>query len=419
MRLKARLYIPAVTFRILTLLVISVSLVAVAQAQTETVLHNFGSSGDGSDPQGSLISDAAGNLYGTTNQGGASQAGTVFKLSPGTGGWTETLLYNFTGGNDGRQPSGGLLFDTNGNFYGATSQGGLHNLGVIYKLAPVSNSSWKQTVVFNFSAAEGGVPPYAWYPFSLNMDGAGNLYGVTLYGIKHPQGGTVFKLSHATTGGWTHSVIYEFTGGMDGQFPSLQNLTFGADGKLYGTTRGGGTYGSGVVFRLTPTSSGPWTQTILHTFTGGIDGGGPNGGLIFDNTGNLYGTTSSGGSSKCYPGCGVVFKLTPTRSGPWIERDLYVFQNGEEPYGGLIFGPAGSLYGTTYLGGASGSGTVFKLSPTTSGPWTETVLHSFAGFPADGEWPHGTLLQDSSGNLFGTAFFGGTSFGGVVFEVTP
>jgi uncharacterized repeat protein (TIGR03803 family) len=340
-------------------------------------------------------------------------------LSRGASGWTETILYTFSNGKDGGQPCGGLLADANGNLYGATNQGGLHSLGVIYKLTPTANVPWKQTILHNFGAGSGGTPPFAWYPFSLIMDGAGNLYGVTLYGVKHPQAGTVFKLSPNPNGTWTHSVLYDFSGGVDGEFPAIRNLTLDSQGSLYGATIDGGTYGAGVIFKLTPTSSGPWTETILHTFTGGIDGAAPNGGLIFDSAGNLYGTTVSGGSSKCYPGCGVVFKLSPTHSGLWVERQLFVFQNGEEPYGGLIFDPAGNLYGTTYLGGASGFGSVFKLTPTTSGPWMQTVLHSFAGYPADGAWPHATLLRDASGNLYGSTFFAGTHYGGVVFQIAP
>jgi uncharacterized repeat protein (TIGR03803 family) len=415
---KAYLQPSAPTLTIVIALFLGLTLTGVAQAQTESVLYNFGGSGDGNSPQTALISDTAGNLYGTTSAGGPVQAGTVFKLSHGTSGWTETILYSFAGGKDGAQPCGGLVADVNGNVYGATSQGGAHNIGLVYKLSATTSGPWKKSVLFNFSSSQGGTPPIAWFPMSLIMDTSGNLYGVTLYGIKHPAGGTVFKLSPTNSGPWLHSVLYEFTGGTDGQFPALRNLTFDAQGNLYGTAVNGGTYGAGVVFKLTPTQSGPWTQTILHTFTGAIDGASPNGGLVFDKAGNLYGTTLSGGSAKCYPGCGVVFKLSPNKSGPWTAHQLFVFQNGESPYGGLIFDTAGNLFGTTSLSG-TGYGTVFKLSPTTSGSWSLTVLHSFAGLPNDGGWPHATLFRDGTGNLFGSTFFGGKFSGGVVFEITP
>jgi uncharacterized repeat protein (TIGR03803 family) len=405
-----------------TLILVSITLALPLQAQTETVLYNFGTtSNDGSQPRSSLIADAAGNLYGTTSEGGSSSQGTVFKLSKGTAGWTDTRLHDFTGGKDGGQPCGGLVADGAGNLYGATLEGGLRNLGVVFKLSPAPDGSWKETVLFNFSPSSGGPPPSPWYPFSLVMDASGSLYGVTLFGVKHPFGGTVFKLSPSAVGGWLHSIIYEFTGGLDGSFAALRNLTFDSAGNLYGTTKGGGTYGAGIVFKLTPTTSGPWTQTILHTFTGGADGAAPNGGLIFDAAGNLYGTTLSGGSaSKCYPGCGVVFKLSPSRSGAWVEHVLYTFTNDDQPYGGLVADSKGNLYGTTTFGSTLDQpfGSVFKLSPSASGPWNLTVLHQFAGFP-DGETPYATLFRDTAGNLYGTAYLGGTTFSGMVFEVTP
>lgn len=407
------------TLGILPLLIASLCWISLAQAQTESVIYSFGNGTDGSQPQNSVISDGAGNLYGTTTIGGSLQAGTVFKLSHGVGGWTETVLYTFSGGTDGRQP-GGLVFDGGGNLYGTTSNGGSHNLGVIFKLSPTQSGPWKQTVLFSFSPGQGGVPPGSWDPFALTIDPAGNLYGATLYGVKHPQGGTVFRLSPNSTGGWVHSVLYDFSGGVDGEFPALRSLTLDAKGNLYGTSNGGGVYGAGVIFKLAPTPSGPWTQTILHAFSGRADGSAPNGGLIFDKAGNLYGTTLSGGSSKCYPGCGVVFKFSPAAGGAWVEHVLYTFQNNEVPFGGLVLDPDGNLYGTTSGGGISGAGTVFKLTPAATGPWTETVLHSFAPTSTDGAYPHATLLRDSSGNLFGTASLGGSTFGGgVVFEVTP
>ena len=406
--------------RVAHIFVVIIGLALYANAQTETILYNFGAFPDGSQPQASVVADASGNLYGTTGFGGASGVGMVFKLTHTTDGWQKSALWNFTGGKDGAQPCG-LVFDGAGNLYGATSNGGAYNLGVVYKLSPTASGTWRQTVIHTFAPAQGAAtPPISWYPSTLVIDGAGNLYGTTLYGGSHRYGGTVYKLSPKATGGYAMAVLYQFTGGSDGQYPATRSLTLDSQGHLYGTTNSGGPFGAGVVFKLTPTPSGAWTQSIVYAFTGQKDGAAPNGGLIFDKAGNLYGTTSAGGSTKCYPGCGVVFRLSPTASGTWIQRQLYVFEQQEAPYGGLIADPAGSLYGTTTGGGANGFGTVFKLSPTATGSWTKTVLHDFAGYPAqDGFNPHGTLLRDAAGNLYGTAFTGGSFFNGVVFEVTP
>ena len=259
-----------------------------------------------------------------------------------------------------------------------------------------------------------GAVPYA----GLTPDGAGNLYGTTLYGGASGQSGTdgfgvVFKLS--PTG--TETVLYSFTGGADGAFPSA-GLVRDAAGNLYGTTNGGGAHNLGVVFKLSPTGA----ETVLHSFTGGADGGGPRAGLLRDAARNLYGTTLNGGTSvngPCAGGCGVVFKLSPCDSG-YDFSVVYTFPGAAEggnPEAGLIQDPVGNLYGTTGSL-APGYNVVFKLSPA----GTETVLYSFVG-GADGGTPYAGLVRDSAGNLYGTTVDGGdASCGGgcgVVFRLGP
>jgi uncharacterized repeat protein (TIGR03803 family) len=409
-------HVSALVVKFAIMLFAVMALVAASQAQTESVIFNFGGSTAGFDPATPLISDSAGNLYGSVTSGGAASAGTIYKLTPNNGTWNLSVLYEFRGGTDGEYV-GAITLDDRGNIYGTTSHGGAHNLGTVFKLYPTANG-WKKTVLFNFSVSAGGIPPQAFFSNTLTFDSAGNLYGVTTNGIKHPQGGTVYRLSPTASGPWTHTVLWDFSGGVDGQFLTDRKLLLDSAGNVYGVATAGGTYGGGVVFKLTPAASGPWTKTVLYTFVGTADGAAPNGGLVSDSQGNLYGTTEGGGSAKCYPGCGVVFKLVPTKSGEWTEHTLLIFQNQESPYGGLIRDSAGNLYGTAYAGG-SGSGIVFELSPPTTGAWTETILHTFAGSPTDGQGPLTTLLRDKSGNLFGTTFGGGSNYGGTAFEIVP
>jgi beta-xylosidase len=215
-------------------------------------------------------------------------------------------------------------------------------------------------------------------------------------------------------------------------------VIFDAAGNLYGTTRLGGSYYNGTVFRLVPQPDGKWKETVLHNFGNGKDGSGPVS-LIFDAAGNLYGTTTTGGAyeSGCHGGgCGTVFELSPGYDGKWTERVLHSFGKGTDgvfPSGSLIFDAVGNLYGTTWTGGAhssacsgQGCGTVFQLIPGTNGKWTERVLHSFNHNGRDGNGPDSSLIFDPAGNLYGTTRFGGTygsSCGGLgcgtVFQVRP
>ena len=384
----------------------------------ETVLHSFGSFPDGVEPRSGLISDAAGNLYGTTISGGTFNYGTVYELSPSEGGgWTEMVLHSFNqDGVDGYYPDAALIFDAAGNLYGTTQYG--PGNGVVFELSPSKGGGWNEKVLYHFSGYGDGQYPHA----SLVFDAAGNLYGETdnggIYCDLHQGCGTVFELSRNGDGTWTEKVLHSFGNGTDGEGP-LGGLILDASGNLYGTTYGGGTYNpGGTVFELSPNGDGSWTETVLHSFGLFPDGAEPWGGLTFDKAGNLYGTTSTGGA---YPNGGTVFELTPNGDGTWTETVLHSFGNvpdGLEPlYGSLIFDAVGNLYGTTTQGGIDGYGTVFELSPDGSGGWTETVLYNF-GAPPDATYPASVIL-DAAGDLYGTSLYGGDNSKGTVFELTP
>lgn len=404
---------------------------------TETV-HTFRNV-DGGDPQANLVSDAAGNLYGTTARDGPSGNGSAFELSPGSGGtWTRRVLHYFKGGKDGATPYAGLVFDKAGNLYGTTEKGGSgygsgYGYGTVFELSPVGGGRWAERVIYSFQGfqAGDGESPVA----GLVFDAAGNLYGTTEQGGSLglcPYGcGTVFKLAPASGGGWTESVIYQFNNDSDGLIFPMASLILDSAGNLYGTASQSGFSPWGGVFELSPISGGTWKQSVLYTFTGGADGGTPVAGVIFDSAGNLYGTTQVRGNFGCGNGCGVAFKLSPGSDNVWTQSVIYTFGNwsgdGETPFAGLIFDSTGNLYGTTFSGGSGscndgngvGCGTVFELKPMAGGGWAENVLYSFTGRPEDGANPAAGLLRDAAGNLYGTASAGGRVDDGVVFEVTP
>jgi uncharacterized repeat protein (TIGR03803 family) len=274
----------------------------------EKVLHSFSSTGtDGYAPEGGLVFDAAGNLYGTTNYGGTDHSyGTVFELTPSAGGgWAEHVLFSFDGATSGEYPVGGLVLDAGGNLYGVAAAGGSSNYGTVFELTPHSGGIWSEKTVHTFTGAN-GVSPSG----SLTFDAAGNLYGTTGAGGT-PGAGTVFKLTPADGGGWSETILYNFLGNSDGAYPASK-LVFDTAGNLYGTTvKGGGSGagGYGTVFELTPMLDGSWTETQLHFFSSGTDGDGnqPVGNLILDGAGNLYGATLYGGTYDL----GTVFEVTP------------------------------------------------------------------------------------------------------------
>ena len=365
-------------------------------AQTESVLFSFNWS-DGALPYAGLIVDKQGNMYGTTSSGGSgSGAGAVFELTPAG---TETILYSFGNLNDGQYPMGTLVQDASGNLYGTTEWGGTSGQGTVFKVTP----SGTETVLYNFTGGADGGGPQSGLVLGRN----GKLYGTTFYGglIACNSGcGTVFEV----TPNGRERVLYSFTGGADGAGPAGTSVRDGG-GNLYGTTFNGGliacSFGCGVVFEITKTG----TEKTLYSFQGGLDASKPASNLIVDKLGHLYGTTTLGGSS----GWGTVFELTPAGT----EKVLYSFTglaDGSSPTSGLLRDENGNLYGTTRWGGAVGEGAVFKLTPD----GTEVVLHSFNIDP-DGSTPFAGLVSDHHGHLIGTTVNGGASGYGTVFKVTP
>jgi uncharacterized repeat protein (TIGR03803 family) len=333
---------------------------------------------------------------------------------------SESVLYSFTAPPNGVRPAAPVVSDAAGNLYGTTYTGAKSGYGTVYELSPPANgkTKWTEHVLRHFGPlAKGAFPDGA----SLTLDAAGNLYGVTTQGSTN-DAGVVFELTKPTGGHkWIETVLYHFNGEKHGGTP-YGTLIFGSDGNLYGTTGYGGASGAGTVFKLTPGNPGsPWTESVLYSFTNGTDGGYPYCTLVFDNAGNLYGTTLNGGNT----GNGVVFEVSPPQSGnAWTEQVLHSFDSatdGTSPRTGVIFDASGNLFGTTGTGGTTGHGTVFEVSPPTGGSnnWTETVVYNFA-FDTDGGSPGlSTLFRDSGGNLYGTTQVGGTPRNGVVFKLAP
>ena len=279
----------------------------------DTPLYKFTGGSDGGNPySGDIIFDHAGNIYGTAFNGGTANTscpggcGVVYELVHNSNGWTENVLYAFSGP-DGSHPWAGLTFDQLGNLYGTTSTGGASNFGTIFELSP-SNGSWTLQTLRNFSGSDGAYP-YA----GLVFDAAGNMYGAST-SMGPNAGGTAFELSPNGSGGWTFSILYNFTGPNGGLYPGpVANLAFDSQGNLYGTTHLDGAFNFGAVFKLTNTGSG-WTYTSLHDFTAGVDGGDPRCNIAFDSHGNMYGTASEGGTGSpqnCVGACGVIFEITP------------------------------------------------------------------------------------------------------------
>jgi len=403
-------------------ILVTVSFTTTAWAQGEQALYAFkGGPNDGANPFGRPLFDSAGNLYGTTLAGGNTYwAGSVYQLTPSGGGWAETMIYSFSGSTDGAQPEAGLIMDNAGNLYGTTSGGGLYNKGTVFELTP-SGGGWTQQVLHSFTGGIDGATPYLG---QLTFDKAGNLWGTTNSGGQY-NAGTVFKLIR-TKSGWREKVIYAFAGGNDAKWPN-ESLVFDSKGKaLYGASyQGGGSgcggYGCGTVFALTKTSTG-WQEQVLYAFTGGPDGAQPYESVILDQAGNLYGTTFSGGDTQ---GHGVVFELVRSQN-TWTEKVLYTFKgrnDGANPYVNVIFGKDGVLYGATDQAGAHKNGVLFKLTPMRSGKWRQDVLYAFTG-GTDGGLPLSGLTFDNAGNIYGVTVQGGDdnvcSFGcGAVYEYAP
>ena len=331
---------------------------------------------------------------------------------------TEKVLYSFTGGTDGSEPHAGLIFDQSGNVYGTTAYGGLYGAGVAYRLSPNADGTWTQTVLHSFTGGSDGAYP-DWD--RLAIDTFGNLYGVTANGGIFG-GGTLFKLSPNSEGTWTETVLHQFTWGRDGGQPRTTPI-FDAAGNLYGTASYGGTYGCGTAFQLTPGSANKWTYRVIHQFRD-KPACSPWSALIFDAAGSLYGTTRNqvGGCGSPPLECGTVFQLMPGPNNTWAYKVIHQFRSGnggaDPSVSGLVFDDAGILYGTTEHAGAYASGIFFKLTPGINNHWTFQVLHQFRE-SADGSYPQGQVSRDSADNLYGTAAAGGAYGGGTLFEMTP
>jgi uncharacterized repeat protein (TIGR03803 family) len=377
-----------------------------APAQTYSVVYTFTGGPDGAEPVSGLSPDLAGNLYGTTVQGGSQSGkcgftngcGTVFRIDSSG---NETTLYTFTGGSDGSQPQGNLLLGSDGSIYGTASAGGkfggsctfLFGCGVVFKIDSMGN----ETVLHTFTGGSDGADPRA----GLVRDKVGNLYGASAAGGTDGWG-VVFTLSPSGQ----ETVLWTFTGGGDGAEP-IGQLYRDSNGDLYGTTIFGGDAQAGVVYKVV----GPGSETVVYSFSGTSEGGSPFGGVVLDSSGNIYGTTQLGGSHDL----GVVFKIDPAGS----ETVLYNFAgqgDGENPTSTLIIDAQGNLYGTTAQGGFNDYGTIFKVKPAGE----ETVLYTFTG-GSDGASPVAGLLA-FRGYLYGTTPSGGSMQGpsgsGVVFKLS-
>ena len=283
-------------------------------------------------------------------------------------------------------------------------------------LTSASASGQVEKVLYTFQGGIDGAFPYYG---GVTFDALGNLYGTTAGGGEWGWG-TVFELSPDGAGGWTESVIHTFGSGNDGLQP-LSGLILDAGGNLYGTTAGGGASGSGAVFELSPVAGGGWAESVLYSFKGGEDGIQPIGGLVFDPAGNLYGATTEGGAYYQNSWGGTVFELAKNARGLWSKRTLHSFGSGIDgifPWGNLIFDAAGNLYGATELGGPQGMGTVFELSTVTGGGWAEHQLYTFRA-TNDGAEPTEGLTLDAAGNLYGTTVLGGSKGWGTVFRLSP
>ena len=403
-----------------------------ARGQQYASVYSFQGNADGWDPIGFLISDRAGNLYGTTTYGGTGTAcdpfgcGTVFELQPPAkpgDPWTKSVLHNFNGA-DGNWPSTGkMVVDNYGNLYGAIQYGGSGSYGTVFRLAPGTGGAWTETVLYSFTDGnDGGVPANG-----LTRDGAGNLYGTTndggQFGLQKGAG-TIFELSPPTVkgGAWTETTLYSFQQIKDGNEPN--DVTLDAKGNLYGTRSADNILCTpanprfcGTAFEL-QRHGATWHMKLLHQFQGPTDGSSPWSSMIFDANGNLYGTTTGFGGNIT-PAGGTVFELSPPAggTGPWTETLLYTFgggTDGGQPVADLIFDSKGNLYDTTFYGGdlscnfGLGCGVVFALTPPsqTGLPWTESVLHTFLG-GSDGQDPAAGLRWGKGGVLYGTASAGG------------
>jgi uncharacterized repeat protein (TIGR03803 family) len=346
----------------------------------------------------------------------------IIAQTASSGAVQHTALYSF-GGPDGAGPLYGVIADKTGALYGTTVLGGSVGGGTVFKLTP-NKSGYSETVLYNFKGGFDGNGPFS----GLVADKKGALYGVTLEGGNgacEAGCGTVFKLTPKKSG-YTKSTIYSFGTAPDG-FTPLGTLVLDSTGALYGVTQSGGTQDGGAVYKLTPGKSG-YSETVIYSFRGGDDGYFPQAGLVIDKHGSLYGNTEYGGPGSCDGGCGTVFKLTPSGSG-YEESILYAFENytdGYLPLGAVTLDESsGAIYGTTWWGGTTHDGNVFELTPSGSG-YNKRTIYSFdhhGHHGTNGVLPEAQLLLQPDGTLYGTDFIGGGGCNGIgcgsVFELKP
>ncbi len=385
-----------------------VFLAATAQAG-EKILLSF-ETAQGIRPLSTLVADGNGNFYGTATSGGANNCGVLFELSQVAGKWTETILFSCKPNEP--VPVGPLTFDKSGNIYGVTQS---YNSGSILEFSESGSGTWTQSLVHQFPMKE-GMPN-----LDLTWDSAGNLYGTTQVDSTGFDG-EVFELSPHSSGSWNETILYRFPA-LDRAGMPTAGVIFDGKGNLYGPTYLGmrGNNSSGGIYELSPNSNGPWTFTLIHNFTVSA-GGGPYSRLVFDSSGNLYGAAAQAGAKFA----GEIFELTPGLGGSWNEKPIHTFESGSDgyyPVGAPVLDESGNLYGSTIWGGDGCSdnvcGVVYELSPNSDGSWTETILHRFES-ALDGSEPNPGVVLDSSGNLYGTTYFGGSRYGyGVVYEITP
>ncbi|HEY1613780.1 MAG TPA: choice-of-anchor tandem repeat GloVer-containing protein [Rhizomicrobium sp.] len=413
---------------------------ASASAATLATLHafcSFTNCNDGRNPSGGLLRDASGNLYGTAEGEGAhgdvSNGGTVFELVPNgtTGKYKDYVLHAFcaqTNCADGNQPDeSGVIMDVDGNLYGVTFFGGKFNHGGVFKLTHGTNG-WGLKVLHNFCGTTGcpdGDGPgtglsYAGQASGALWDKVSPLFGVTVNGGSHNHG-TVFELTQNGTH-WIETVVHSFDTSAD---PAGLLVTTAGD--IYGTAVTGGKYGGGLMYTL---ANRTWKETVLHNFcnvTNCTDGRFPEGHLVMDGSGDLFGVTAFGGTNTTVcnqsTGCGVAFEYAAggTFSVLYNFCSLAACSDGTGPDGGLTLDGSGTLFGVTLVGGAANMGTVYNLKPN-GGSWAESVLYSFCQLAncKDGAEPTDQLILDSSGDIFGDAYSGGNSTGpGTVFELKP
>ena len=380
-------------------------------ADTPKLIYSFAGDDDGEYTDTELVADSAGNLYGSSVQGGLHGSGTVFQVTPAG---VHTVLYNFTGGADGGEPYKGVTLDAEGNLYGTAVTGGggtcEGGCGVVYKVTN-TGGTWTQSVIHTFQGPHDGSGPGA----PVSFDSHGRLYGTTPTGGGNGVG-VVFQMTPTTSGGWSFRVIHTFTGGKDGSGGSAGRLLVDKAGNIFGACTVGGAHGFGNVFRMSQ-NQGQWTFTPLYAFKDSPDAALPYGGLAQDKAGNLYGTTYYAGANDL----GSVYTLQRI-NGTWKEKVLYSFKGGTDgasPISTLVADDAGNFYGTTSEGGAAscGCGVIFKMTRGGTG-WTESVVYSFPGTPDPG-FAYNGMVRGSDGNLYGATVHGGSNNDGAIYRLTP